>query len=218
MASYDTMPSNTGGPSNAGGDPSRPPASVRVVLGGVMFLAGLVVLADVAFASIVTPGFIGTVAIVVGAFEIVYAFWARRWGGLSWQTLLGFLYIALGLMLTDVAGSSVMQFLASFVTRSARTHELFQTYTIGLLFIFSGIARILLSISHWREAGWTMMLSGAFGAGAGLVILADFPKMALWVLALLLGIDFLAHGLAWLRFAFFPQPKRGGDKAVSPPA
>ncbi|MDW9428608.1 hypothetical protein GOA53_03960 [Sinorhizobium meliloti] len=24
------------------------------------------------------------------------------------------------------------------------------------------------------------------------------------LLALLLGIDFLAHGLAWLRFAFFP--------------
>ncbi|MCA1438649.1 HdeD family acid-resistance protein [Ensifer sp. IC4062] len=212
MASYDTMPSN------AGGDPSSPPASVRAVLGGVMFLAGLVVLADVAFASVVTPAFIGTAAILVGTFEIIYAFWARRWGALSWQTLLGFLYIALGLMLTEVAGSSVMQVLASFATRSARTHELFQTYAIGLLFMFSGIVRILLSISHWREAGWTMMLSGAFGAGAGLVILAEFPKMALWVLALLLGIDFLAHGVAWLRFAYFPRPNNDGDKAVSPPA
>ncbi|WEX89410.1 hypothetical protein PZN02_001044 [Sinorhizobium garamanticum] len=72
-------------------------------------------------------------------------------------------------------------------------------------------------MSHWREAGWTMMLSGAFGAGAGLVILAGFPKMALWVLALLLGIDFLAHGAAWLRFAFFPRPNTGGDNAVPPP-
>ncbi|WP_331372363.1 HdeD family acid-resistance protein [Sinorhizobium chiapasense] len=214
MASYDTMPSNGGGPSNAAGDPSGPPASVRVVLGGVMFLAGLVVLADVAFAPIVTPAFIGTAAILVGAFEIVHAFWARRWGGLSWQTLLGVLYIALGLLLTDIAGSNVMQFLASFVTRSARTHELFQTYAIGLLFLFSGIVRILLGVSHWREAG-TMMLSGVFGAGAGLVILADFPKMALWVLALLLGIDFLVHGVAWLRF--FPHPNKGRDKAVSPP-
>lgn len=53
-----------------------------------------------------------------------------------------------------------------------------------------------------------MMLSGAFGAAAGLVVLAEFPKMGLWLLALLLGIDFLAHGLAWLRFAFFPAGQR----------
>ncbi|WEX88554.1 DUF308 domain-containing protein [Sinorhizobium garamanticum] len=121
MASYDTMPRN------AGGDPSSPPASVRVVLGGVMIPAGLVVLADVAFASIVTPVFIGTAAILVGTFEVIYAFWARRWGALSWQTLLGFLYIALGLMLTDVAGSSVMQFLqrrASSRTRKGRCSTL----------------------------------------------------------------------------------------------
>ncbi|MQX15869.1 HdeD family acid-resistance protein [Sinorhizobium terangae] len=212
MASYETMPSN------AGGAPGSPPTSVRVVLGGVMLLAGLVVLADAAFAPIVTPAFIGTAAILVGIFEIVHAFVTRQWGALSWQTLLGFLYIALGLALADVAGSSVIQVLASFVTRSARTHELFQTYAIGLLFIFSGIVRMLLSISHWREAGWTMMLSGVFGAGAGLVILAGFPKMALWVLALLLGTDFLAHGVAWLRFAYFPRPDRGEDNAAPPPA
>lgn len=202
MASYDTMPVN------AGGDPSGPPPSVRVVLGGVMLLAGLVVLTDVAFASVVTPVFVGTAAILVGVFEIVYAFWARRWGGLSWQTLLGSLYIALGLMLTDVAGSSLMEVLTNIVARSVRTQELLQTYTIGLLFILSGVVRILLSVSHWREAGWPMMLSGAFGAAAGLVVLAEFPKMGLWLLALLLGVDFLAHGLAWLRSAFFPAGQR----------
>jgi uncharacterized membrane protein HdeD (DUF308 family) len=211
MASYDTMPVN------AGGDPSGPPPSVRVVLGGVMLLAGLVVLGDVAFAPVVTPAFVGTAAILVGVFEIVYAFWARRWGGLSWQTLLGFLYIALGLMLTDVAGSGVMEVLTNMVARSGRTQDLLQTYTVGLLFILSGAVRILLSISHWREAGWPMMLSGAFGAGAGLVVLAEFPKTGLWLLALLLGIDFLAHGVAWLRFAFFPRPDKAGNNQASPP-
>ncbi len=212
MAPYDTMPVN------GGGDPNAPPPSVRVVLGGVMLLAGLVVLTDVAFASVVTPVFVGTAAILVGVFEIAYAFWARRWGGLSWQTLLGFLYIALGLMLTDFAGSSLMEFLTNIVARSVRTQELLQTYTVGLLFILSGIVRILLGISHWREAGWPMMLSGAFGAGAGLVVLSEFPKMGLWLLALLLGIDFLAHGVAWLRSAFFPRPNKGGNNPASPTA
>ncbi|WKL23971.1 DUF308 domain-containing protein (plasmid) [Sinorhizobium meliloti] len=179
------------------------------MLGGVMLLAGLVVLTDVAFASVVTPVFVGTAAILVGVFEIVYAFWARRWGGLSWQTLLGSLYIALGLMLTDVAGSSLMEVLTNIVARSVRTQELLQTYTIGLLFILSGVVRILLSVSHWREAGWPMMLSGAFGAAAGLVVLAEFPKMGLWLLALLLGGRFPGAwpGLAEIRF-FFPAGQR----------
>jgi uncharacterized membrane protein HdeD (DUF308 family) len=212
MASHDTMPRN------AGGDPTGPPASVRLVLSGVMLLAGLVVLTDVAFASVVTPGFIGTAAILVGTFEIVHALWARSRSAMSWQMLLGFLYVALGLMLTDAVGSSVMEILTKIVARSGRTQELLQTYVIGLLFALSGIVKILLSLSHWREAGWTMMLSGAFGAGAGFAILSEFPKLSLWMLALLLGIDFLAHGLAWLRFAFFPPPDRSGNDAEPPPA
>lgn len=61
-----------------------------------------------------------------------------------------------------------------------------------------------------------MMLSGAFGACAGLVILAEFPKTGLWLLALLLGIDFLAHGVAWLRFAFFPRPDKTENNQASP--
>lgn len=56
MASHATMPRN------AGGDPTGPPASVRLVLSGVMLLAGLVALTDVAFASVATTGFIGTAA------------------------------------------------------------------------------------------------------------------------------------------------------------
>lgn len=209
--------------SNGSNDVSRvshdtPPTSVRVVLGGVMLLAGLVVLTDVAFASVVTPGFIGAAAILVGTFEIVHALWARRWGALSWQTLLGFLYIALGLMLANVVGSRAMEILTNVVARSLRTQELLQSYTIGLLFIFSGIVRILVSIRHWREAGWTMMLSGAFGAGAGLVILADFPWMGLWILAILLGIDFLVHGVAWLRFSYFPRPESAPNDPASPSA
>ncbi len=63
-----------------------------------------------------------------------------------------------------------------------------------------------------------MMLSGAFGAATGLVVLAEFPKMGLWLLALLLGIDFLAHGLAWLGFAIFARPDKGGNNTASPPA
>lgn len=157
-----------------------------------MILTGAAVLADVAFASLISSTFIGGAAILVGTFEIVYAIWTRGWGGFAWQTILGLLYIALGLLLIGVAGSET----------------LLLTYGLGLLLMLSGIVRILFGFSHWREVGWFMLSSGAFGVLAGLVILAEFPKTGLWVLGLLLGIDLISHGLAWLGYGFLPATRK----------
>jgi len=81
------------------------------------------------------------------------------------------------------------------------------TYVLGLLLLISGIVRILLGISHWREAGWIMLLSGAFGVLAGLVILTGFPATGLWVLGFLLGIDLISHGIGWLAYAWRPTTR-----------
>jgi uncharacterized membrane protein HdeD (DUF308 family) len=49
-----------------------------------------------------------------------------------------------------------------------------------------------------------MLISGAFGVLAGLVILTGFPMSGLWVLGLLLGIDLISHGIAWLVYGLLP--------------
>lgn len=163
-----------------------PPAWVRWLLGIVLILAGVLVLGDIAVATLISTIFIGWVAIVAGAFEIVHAFWTKGWGGFVWQLLLGALYVAFGLALLNqpVAGALII------------------TYVLGLVLLFSGIVRIVLSFSHWREAKWIMLVSGAFGILAGLVILTGWPMTGLWVLGLVLGIDLIAHGVAWLTYAW----------------
>jgi uncharacterized membrane protein HdeD (DUF308 family) len=50
-----------------------------------------------------------------------------------------------------------------------------------------------------------MLLSGALGVIAGLIILARWPMSGLWVLGILLGIDLISHGIAWLTFAWRPR-------------
>ena len=45
-----------------------------------------------------------------------------------------------------------------------------------------------------------MLLSGAFGVLAGLLILSGFPRNHFWLLGLLLGIDLISHGAAWLTY------------------
>src|SRR4029453_12594688 len=112
-------------------------------------------------------------AIVAGAFEIIHAFWTKGWGGFLWQILLGALYIAFGVVLWSqpVSGAMIL------------------TFALGLMLMISGMVRAYVSVTHWQDAGWLMLLSGVFGILAGAVIVTGFPASGLWVLGLLLGID-----------------------------
>ncbi|WQO32043.1 DUF308 domain-containing protein (plasmid) [Microvirga lotononidis] len=188
------------------GPPMRPPSWVRPMLGAVMILAGVTVLADVAFASLVSSAFLGAAAIAVGTFEIVHAVWTRGWGVLTWQILLGLLYVAVGMVLLGGPGAGEIV-AAPGVARSVRSGELLLTYGLGLLLLLSGVVRIILGWRRWPESGWVMLVSGAFGIVAGLIALAEFPKTGLWVFGLLLGIDLIGHGGAWLGYAF---PRKAG--------
>ncbi|WP_426436884.1 HdeD family acid-resistance protein [Bradyrhizobium genosp. P] len=170
-----------------------PPLWVCVLLGIVMIIAGLMVLGDVAFFTVISTIFIGWMAIVAGGFEIFHAFWTKGWGGFVWQLVLGALYLAFGIVLVSQPVASA----------------LILTYTLGLLFLISGIVRILIGISHWRQLGWIMLASGLFGVLAGLVILSGFPATGLWVLGLLLGVDLLSHGIGWLTYAWQPAVRAG---------
>src|SRR6185503_13385117 len=154
-----------------------PPFCVCVLLGLVMIVAGFFVLGDVMLVTVISTIFIGWVSIIAGAFEVVHAFWTKGWGGFVWQVLLGILYIAVGVVLVSQPVASA----------------LILTYVLGLALLISGIVRILVGISHWREAGWIMLLSGIFGVLAGLVILTGFPMAGVWVLGFLLGVDLISH-------------------------
>jgi uncharacterized membrane protein HdeD (DUF308 family) len=170
---------------------STPPFWVCILLGIVMILAGIIVLGDVVLVTVISTVFIGAAAIATGAFEVIHAFWTKGWGGFIWQVLLGILYIAFGVVIVSQPVVSA----------------LILTYVLGLTFLLSGVIRILLGFSHWKEAGWIMLLSGLFGILAGLVILTGFPKTGLWVLGFLLGVDLLTHGLGWLTYAWQPTAK-----------
>jgi uncharacterized membrane protein HdeD (DUF308 family) len=162
-----------------------PPFWVCLVLGIVMVLAGVMVLSDIMFFTVISALFIGWMSVAAGAFEIFHAFWIKWWGGFAWQVRLGILYIAFGLVLIS------QPFVGSLII----------TYLLGLLLVFSGSVRIVLGAFYWKELGWSMPFSGAFGILAGLVILTGFPETGLWVLGFLFGIDLISHGLAWLIYA-----------------
>ena len=180
MTTYDTTSGLT-----------TPPTWMRTLLGLVLILAGIAVLGDIALATIISTMFLGITAIIAGAFETMHAFGTKGWGAFLWRALLGVLYIAFGIVLLrqPVSGALIL------------------TYFLGLLLIASGIVRIFLAFRSWREMGWIMLLSGGFGVVAGLIILAGWPVTGLWVLGLLLGIDLISHGVAWLLYSWLPRAR-----------
>jgi uncharacterized membrane protein HdeD (DUF308 family) len=160
---------------------------ICVLLGIVMIVGGLLVLSDVTLFTVISALFIGWMAIAVGGFEIIHAFWTKGWGGFLVQVLLGILYIAFGLTLVTqpVVGAMAL------------------TYILGLVLLISGVIRMFVGISRRQQLGWIMTLSGLFGVAAGLIILTGFPASGLWVLGLLLSIDLLSHGAGWLTYAWW---------------
>ena len=170
---------------------STPPFWICLLLGIVMIVAGVAVLGDVVLVTVISTMFIGWTFIIVGVFEVIHAFWTKGWGGFLWQVLLGVLYIAFGAVMVSQPVASA----------------LIITYALGLLLLISGFVRILLGFSHWKDAGWIMLLSGIFGILAGLVILTGFPATGLWVLGFVLGVDLISHGIAWLIYAWRPAAR-----------
>jgi uncharacterized membrane protein HdeD (DUF308 family) len=157
-----------------------------LLLGIVLLIAGLCVLGDVVLASVVSAIFIGWAIVIAGILEIVHAFSARGWKGFLLDLFLGILYIAGGWVL-----------LANPI---AATVSL--TLAIGVVWIVSGIFRIVLAGAIGREGGWGIFFSGILAILAGGIILAQWPASGLWVLGLLLGIDLIVHGAAWIGYAF----------------
>jgi uncharacterized membrane protein HdeD (DUF308 family) len=169
----------------------EPPTWVRVLLGVVLILGGIFVLGDVALATFISTLFIGFTAIVVGAFEIIHAFWTKGWGGFIWHIVLGALYIVFGWTIVNqpVSGALIL------------------TLVLGLVFAASGIVRIIVAFTRWRESGWLMLISGVFGILAGAIIISGWPTSTIWVLGLLLGIDLITHGVAWLTYGGMPSAR-----------
>ena len=168
------------------------PTWVALLLGFVLLAAGIFVLGDVALASVISAFAIGGAAVVGGGFEIAHAFWTPAWGSFAWRLLLGILYIIFGVALM------VRPDLSAFIL----------TYLLGIVLVISGLVRLVLGYRYAGRTGRLMLVSGVVGIAAGIMILAHWPASGLWAIGLLVGIDLIAHGIAWLAVAWASRSLR----------
>lgn len=151
---------------------------------------------------------IGLLLIVLGALSIGYANWATeftvillgfllagagilqiatscyivRWNGFVLSLLLGIFYIIAG-------GLCIFKPMASALSISL---------LIAALFLVGGLYRLVTALryrfDHW---GW-VFFNGLAATLLGILILAEWPASAMWVIGLFVGIDLFIMGCYWI--------------------
>lgn len=125
----------------------------------------------------------GWVFALLGIVQIFQAFQVQGWGGFIWALLFGLLSLIVG-------GSLIFNPLAGMISL---------TLLVAVLFIATGVVKIMYSFSLRPVTGWGWVLfSGFVSLVLGVMILADFPASAASILGILLGVELISNGVLFL--------------------
>ncbi|QDU56774.1 HdeD family acid-resistance protein [Aeoliella mucimassa] len=156
-----------------------------LILGVVLVLGGVAAIATPLLATVGVVSLLGILMIVAGVAQIVSAFHCRGWEGVLLHLLVGILYSVTGFFVLENPGKGAAGL----------------TLLMAAFFLAAGIIRIVVALKErFPGWGWTL-LNGAVTVLLGLIIWRQFPESALWVIGLLVGIDLMMSGWAWIMFA-----------------
>ena len=110
--------------------------------GIALIIIGLLAIGSSVYTTLFTMSFLGALLAIAGFIGVVYAFWARKWGGFFGQLIMGLLYLLTGaLILWNPAAAAVAL-----------------TLLMAVLFIISGIAKIVGSVTmRFHQWGWVLV-------------------------------------------------------------
>ena len=149
-----------------------------LAMGAVLLITGVAALTFPLASSVAVEMIVGVAFAVAGIAYVAQSFSARGFGGFAWEAFVGLVYLAAGvfMLVRPVEGTAVL------------------TLVVAFTFVADGIARTALSIVM-RRGGWGWMLAGGLVSIAlGIAAIAMFPITAVWLLGVMVGINFIASG------------------------
>jgi len=173
-----------------------------VALGVILAVMGFAGLVFVGMMTLVAVLFIGWMFLIGGVLEVAHAVIRKGWQGFWLDLLSGILTGLAGLfiLLRPAAGATIL------------------TMLLGILFLVSGIFRIGTGIAIRNPyRGW-FILQGVVALILALMILAEWPYSAIWVIGTLVAIDLLIEGLRLVSFGLAAKNlvPIGGDEEQRP--
>ncbi len=156
-----------------------------LLLGILLLLGGTLALAFPFVGSVATISVLSAVLLVAGVVMLVGAFWTGKWSGFLVNVLVGILYLAAGLVISErpLASMAVL--------------TVFMAVSFMVMGMFRIVAAMILRFPQW---GW-MLLNGGITFLLGLIIFRHLPFDALWVIGLLVGVEMIFSGWTWIMLA-----------------
>lgn len=164
-----------------------------VGVGIALIVLGTVAIARPGLASFGITLLIGWVILIGGIAQVVDAMRSRKRPGFLWHFLGGILYGFVGLVLVGYPLEGVVAL----------------TLFLAAFFLVEGIFKIAFSfkIRPAPQWGWGV-ISGVVSFVLAIMILAQWPLSAVWVVGLLVGIGMLFNGWSLVMLGFAARPER----------
>ena len=168
-------------------DTIRKRSLLFLIQGAVTVAAGVLALIFPAFMSVGLLSLLGWLLIVSGIVQIVSLFGATQVPYFWLQLVTVTLEILVGYLLVSSPAAGLVAV----------------TFLMLVLFLVGGITRVVFALMIRPMQDWLWMLaSGLIAIVCALVLFANLPEAATWLLGVLLGIELIAIGgaqayLAW---------------------
>jgi uncharacterized membrane protein HdeD (DUF308 family) len=168
-------------------DTIRKRSLLFLIQGGVMVAAGVLALIFPAFMSVGLLALLGWLLILSGIVQIISLFGATQVPYFWLQLVTVTLEILVGYLLVSSPAAGLVAV----------------TFLMLVLFLVGGITRVVFALMIRPMQDWLWMLaSGLIAIVCALVLFANLPEAATWLLGVLLGIELIAIGgaqayLAW---------------------
>lgn len=170
-----------------------------MALGILMIVLGLVAIGAPFTFGVAADLLVGWLLVISGIAHLTHAFKATGWRGAVLQFLCGVLYFGVGAMMIvhPVAGLFAL------------------TVTVLAYFVASGIFKIILAIrvEQLPQRGW-VTVSGILSLALAIYVGSQFPSGALWLIGMLVGIEMLFSGWAFVMIAWAARSRKEGERPV----
>lgn len=168
-----------------------------MALGILMIVLGTIAIGAPFASGIAVDFLVGWLLVISGVAHAIHAFKASGWRGGLVQFLCGLLYLGVGIMMIvhPIAGLLAL------------------TVTVLVYFVASGIFKIILAIrvEHLPQRGW-VTVSGILSLALAIYVGSQFPTSALWLIGMLVGIEMLFSGLAFIMIAWAARSGTAGEQ------
>ncbi len=157
-----------------------------ITLGILLAVLGIVAISFPFMTTIAAKVILGWIFLIGGIGWIIHAFSTQKWSQFFLNLLAGALYVIAGGWLAFLPLTGIIAL----------------TIFLAATFIVQGVLELVMAFRMRPRTGWVwMLISGLIAAIVGGLIFAGLPATATWAIGLMVGINLIMTGFAYLAVA-----------------